>query len=78
MPAIETKDVIATYQDTPEVRDAVFKRVLEYFKKFEAFHGESIHQMDDTIIYAPDVLSDIADDILKFEVCYKDEDTEDD
>jgi len=67
-------DVTVTYEDTPEVRDKVFERVLEYVKKYNASSGESIHQDDDCIIYAPVVLSDIVDDILEME--WKDEDDE--
>ena len=73
MPIIETDDVIAKYSDSDQIKQAVFDRVLQYFKDFEAFQGETIHQSDDPIIYAPNVLSDIADDILKFKVTYKDE-----
>lgn len=63
---IETKYSTVTYNDTPEIRDAVFERVMQYFKEYECFIGEEIHQSDDPIIYAPNVLSDIADDIIKF------------
>ncbi len=73
MAIIETDDVIVEYDDSDSVKQAVFDRVLEYFKEFESFHGESICQRDDTIIDAPYVLSDIADDILKFKVTYKDD-----
>lgn len=73
MAKIETDEMIAKYKDTPAVRDAVFERVLQYYREFEVFRGESIHQSDDPIIYAPDVMSDIADNILKFKVTYKDE-----
>lgn len=57
---------IVTYNDTQEIRDAVFERVMKYFIEHEAFFGESIHQSDDPIIDAPNVMSDIADDIIKF------------
>lgn len=70
---IEESDRTITFEDTPEVRNAVFERVLAYYKKHGVFHGESIHQMDNPIIDAPSVLSDIADDIIKFDVTYKDE-----
>lgn len=73
MAVIETDDLVAEYEDTPEIRDAVFERVLAYFKEFESFRGESIFQSDDPTIYAPHVLADIADDILQFKVRYKDE-----
>lgn len=59
-----------SYDDSQEVKDAVFARVMEYFVKHEIFDGESLHQMDNPIIDAPNVLSDICDDIIKFEVKY--------
>lgn len=65
---IKTKDCTATYKDDDATKQAVFDRVLEYFKKHEAFWGESIHQRDDPIMDAPSVMSDIADDILQFQV----------
>lgn len=55
-----------------DVKDQIYDRVMAYFLKHESFHGESIHQMDEPIIDAPSVMSDIADNILKFEVTYKD------
>lgn len=54
------------FNDDEETRDAVFERVMQYFRDFECFEGESIHQSDDPQIYAPDVMSDIADKILQF------------
>ena len=72
MATIETDELIAEYNDDEAAKQAVFDRVLAYFKEFESFHGESIHQSDNPIIYAPNVMSDIADNILKFKVTYKD------
>ena len=69
---IKTDYSLVTYEDTPEVRDAVFERVMEYFKKCKCFAGEVICQSDNPIIEAPNVLCDIADDIIKF----KEEDLE--
>lgn len=62
-----------TYTDSPEVRDAVFARVMKYFVDHGVFFGESIHQMDNPIIDAPNVMSDIADKIMKFVVEDQDE-----
>jgi hypothetical protein len=64
---IQTEYSKTTYNDTPEIRDKVFERVMKYFKEYECYSGEQIHQSDDPIIYAPYVLSDIADDIIKFQ-----------
>lgn len=53
------------YQDTPEIREKVFARVMQYFKEHDTYTGEGIHQTDNCIIDAPNVMSDIADDILE-------------
>jgi hypothetical protein len=63
----ETDDYIVEYDDTPELRDAVFDKVMEYFKKHDAYCGESICQMDDPMIDAPYVMADIVDNIIKFD-----------
>ena len=68
---IETDDFIVEFEVTQEVKDKVFEAVLGYYKDYQAFCGESIMQSDDPIIYAPDVFSKIADDILKFRVTCK-------
>lgn len=73
MPSFETSDVVVTYKDDEATKQAVFDRVMAYFLEHEMFHGEGIHQCDATIIDAPSVLSDIADDILCFKIDYKDE-----
>ncbi|MCK5601995.1 hypothetical protein KAR91_09005 [Candidatus Pacearchaeota archaeon] len=61
-----------SFNDSDEVRDAVFEKVLEYFEEYECFCGESIMQSDDPIIYAPHYMSQIADDIIKFNVEWED------
>lgn len=55
-----------TFNDDDVTKQKVFDRVMDYFLKYECFCGESIHQSDDPLIYAPNVMSDIADDILQF------------
>jgi hypothetical protein len=70
---IEVKDYMVEYEDIPEMHKKVFDAVLNYFKKHHAFHGEVIMQCDNTIIDAPNVLSNIADNIMKFKVTYKED-----
>lgn len=65
---IKTTDLVAKYRDDEAAKQAVFDRVITYFREHECFHGESIHQSDNPIIDAPNVMSDIADNILKFDV----------
>jgi hypothetical protein len=50
-----------------DLKDKVFERVMEYIIKHEAFCGESIHQSDKPILDAPNVMSDIVDNILNIE-----------
>lgn len=59
---------------TEEKKDAIIERILQYCKENKCTSGEKLHQDDDCIIDAPCVLSDIIDDILKFEIEYDDED----
>lgn len=70
---IEANEYTLSYQDSEKVRDAVYQAVLDWFVKHESFSGESIMQMDDPIIDAPVLLSNIADNIMDFEVDWKDE-----
>lgn len=53
--------VIYNEDSMQKVMDIIFK----YMQDNNCFHGESLHQDDDCIIYAPNVLSEIIDDVLK-------------
>lgn len=64
----KTSDYTVSYEETPELHKAVFDKVMQYYMKHEAFHGEVIMQDDDCIIYAPETLAIIADEIIKFKV----------
>ncbi len=72
MRKITTKDYTVSFEDTQEMRDAVFERVIAFYMKHEAFSGESIMQCDGPQIDAPDLLADLADETLKFHVKWKD------
>jgi hypothetical protein len=47
---------------TQEKKDKAIEKLTEYFEKYGI--GEMIMQDDDALIEAPEVLADIADDIL--------------
>lgn len=47
---------------TEEKKEKAIEMLTQYFEKYGV--GECIMQGDDAIIYAPDLLSKIADDIL--------------
>lgn len=67
---IEKEEIRITFDETEELKQAVYDRVLKFFVDMESFCGESIMQSDDPIIEAPIVMSDIADDLFKFDVEY--------
>lgn len=69
----ETDDWIVECKDDPATKEAVFNAVIQFFKDHQMFSGESIMQSDNPQIEAPILMSNIADDILKFNVKYKDE-----
>lgn len=71
MRKIETDDCVVKFDDNREVRDKVFEAVVKFFVEHEVFCGESIMQCDAPQIDGPELLSEIADDIIKFDVEYK-------
>lgn len=68
---LNTKHFTATFEDTPELRDAVFEKLIAFYAEHESYSGESIMQSDNPQIYAPVLLSEIADDLIKFKVDYE-------
>lgn len=70
---LENDERVVTFRVNAETKDAVFDRVMKFFEEQDQFSGEGIHQSDNCLIEAPSVLSDIADNILKFNVNYKEE-----
>ena len=67
MKTIITDDYEITYDDSPEMAKAVFDKLIEWYIDTELFSGESICQSDTGNIEAPMILSDIADDVIKFD-----------
>lgn len=61
-------NIVVTGDNSEEAKEKVFQAVMAYFIKHKSFWGESIAQSDNTIIDAPDVMCDIADNIIKFKV----------
>ena len=59
---------------TEEKKEAVIKALENWIIKHRAVAGEVIMQSDDCIIYAPELISDIVDDIIKPEYDYEEED----
>lgn len=67
---IKTRDGYVLCKDSRKTRDEVFERVLAFFLKHESFSGECIMQSDNPQIYAPELLSELADEVFKFETEY--------
>lgn len=56
-----------SYEVTPEKESLVFNKVIDYCIKNNCFAGEVLQQDDDCLIEAPNLLSDIIDNIICFE-----------
>lgn len=57
---------ILQYNLSKEDLEKIVIYLLEYYSK-NSYFGEGIMQDDDSLIEAPNVLANIADDIFKFE-----------
>ena len=68
MRTAETSDCVVTFPDDQATKDAVFERVVKFFLDHEVFSGESVMQCDAPQVEAPVLLSEIADDVLCFDV----------
>jgi len=68
---LETEDYIITYRDDEETKNKLFEMVLSFLTENEAFNGESIHQNDVANIELANFMTEIADEVMKFNVEYK-------
>ena len=68
MRVIRKDDHEVRFDDSQEVKDKVFEKLIDFFKEHETYSGESICQSDGPQVEAPELLSTIADDIIKFRV----------
>lgn len=59
---------------TDEKKQAVIEKIDAWIRKHDATAGEVIMQSDECIISAPEILSELVDDIIQPEVSYGDED----
>jgi hypothetical protein len=55
------------FDDSEETKKQVFEAVISWFQDHEVFIGEGIMQSDDCLIEAPELLAQLADNIIKFE-----------
>ncbi len=63
----------ATYNNSQEVKDEVFARVIKYFIDFQVDSGMDIVQSDDAIMGAPELLAAILDDVVEFDIAFDEE-----
>lgn len=54
-----------TIEWTPEKKEAAIKKLEEWIHKYQAHSGEKIMQDDECQIHAPELISDLVDDIIK-------------
>ena len=70
------EDYTIEYSDTDETKSEVFNRLIEFFIKHEAFNGEAIYQNDNPLLDAPELLSDIAENIIQFKHTWNEDEPE--
>lgn len=68
-------DMIAEYDETPELKDAVFNKIMNWFEKNSFSTGESM-QNDNFNIESPEVMAEILDEIIKFKTKWVNEDND--
>jgi len=71
MRTIKTNWGMVKFDDSIQTKCEVFDQLIKYFKQHDVWSGESIEQKDGAILDAPLVLSEIADDIIQFQMRYK-------
>jgi hypothetical protein len=64
-------DMVATFDDTQELRNEVFESIVRWIGRHNASSGESM-QNDDFVLEAPELLCDIIDDLFQFKTEWKD------
>lgn len=67
---IKKEDYIAIIKDSVKVREEVFEAIIDWMIENNAYAGEVVMQSDKCVIGAPQLLSNIIDDIIKPEVKY--------
>lgn len=67
----DVDDMTVRMHVSAEMKEEVFKRVLDFYKKHESWSGESVMQRDAPQIDAAPFLADLVDEVLKPVVEYR-------
>lgn len=64
-------DYVAEYEETPEKMKACWDKILRFCEKYEVYSGEGGCQNDNFNCFSPDLLAEIIDEIIKFDLIEK-------
>lgn len=70
MPQIESDEYVCAYADDQATKQAIYDKLLAFFKEHECFSGESYYQSDGPQIGSQELMGDILD-LLQFRVTWK-------
>lgn len=70
----ETIDV--KYKDDEATMKEVYERMLKWFVRNDAYSGEIIWESDNCMERAPEILTELAEEVFKFDVSYDYDDEE--
>lgn len=71
MAQIESDEYVVAYMDDEATKQALFDKVVAFFKEHECFSGESYYQQDAPQIGSQELMGDILDGILKMKATWK-------
>lgn len=63
----------ATYNNSREVKSIVFAKIIAWFIAHRVDSGMSIIQGDDTNMNAPELLAELLDDVIEFDIAFDEE-----
>ena len=64
---------IVSFRDDDVTKEAMFDAVLKFFVKHQQFSGEGVSQSDGPQLDSPELLGELADEILCFKTEHKEE-----
>lgn len=73
----DVETIKVTYDDHKDTIEKVYEKLLHWFVAHDAYSGEIIYQSDSCMIAAPELLSELAEDVFRFDIDYEYDDEED-